>query len=131
MDQALTQVDSILADSARSVPVMQETNETSRHRIRAQQHRIAPRLRPGQELLFRALWRLDIPVVVEGLHELTQGAWTPESFIRTHGAHPVTMLKSHSLPSERLSLARFFEEFAKEDAARGYAVKLKVCGQAY
>ncbi|RDX51828.1 hypothetical protein OH76DRAFT_1346367 [Lentinus brumalis] len=104
---------------------MRETNDASKYRILAQSERIAPVIWPGQDLLFRSLWKLNIPTVVQGLHHLTRGAWTPESFVRTHGAHPVTMLKSHGLPSERVSLARFFEEFGRNDEDRGHAVRLK------
>ena len=53
-------------------------------------------------------------------------AWTPESFAQTHGAQTVRMLKSNCWPSERVSLARFFEELANRDEDRGHAVELKV-----
>ncbi|RPD72399.1 hypothetical protein L226DRAFT_546935 [Lentinus tigrinus ALCF2SS1-7] len=88
-------------------------------------YRKVPVIRPGQDILFRSLWHLKIPIVVRGLHNRMQGSWTPDSFVRTHGTETVTMLKSGGLPSERVSVSRFFQEFTRNDADRGYAVKVK------
>ncbi|RDX40198.1 hypothetical protein OH76DRAFT_1366565 [Lentinus brumalis] len=101
------------------------TNDTARFQVCAQRQRKVPVLEPGQEQLFRSLWCLDIPIVVEGLHHTMQGSWSPEAIVRTHGAQTVTMFKSGGKASEKLSVARFFREFTKTDADRGYAVKLK------
>ncbi|RPD53490.1 hypothetical protein L227DRAFT_490016, partial [Lentinus tigrinus ALCF2SS1-6] len=78
-----------------------------------------------QDTLFRSLWHLNIPIIVRGLHTQMQGSWTPTSFIRTHGAEPVIMLKSGGLPSERVSVKSFFQEFMRSDVDRGCAVKVK------
>ena len=124
----LAHVSTVLETSSRinPAPPLKETNDASRFRILAQKERAVPIIRSGQEDLFRLLWRLNIPVIVEGLHPLLRGAWTPESFAQTHGDQSVAMLKSNGLPPEKVSLARFFEEFAKRDEDRGHAVKLKV-----
>ncbi|KAI0689523.1 hypothetical protein C8T65DRAFT_588583 [Cerioporus squamosus] len=107
------------------IPPPPSVNETTKLRLRAQEYREVPMLRPGQETLFRSLWHLDIPIVVHGLHNRMQGSWTPESFVRTHGRETVMMIKSGKLPSQKVSVARFFEEFARSDADRGHAVKVK------
>ncbi|KAI0695261.1 hypothetical protein C8T65DRAFT_584462 [Cerioporus squamosus] len=107
------------------IKIAPSVNDTTRLRLRAQEYREVPVLRPGQEALFRSLWQLNIPVVVRGLHNRMQGSWTPDSFVRTHGQETVTMLKSGKLPSQKVTVARFFEEFAKSAADRGYAVKVK------
>ena len=125
VDLVLAQVSTVLG-SPRIAPPLKESNDASRFRILAQKERLVPVIRSGQEDLFRLLWRLNIPVVVEGLQPLLRGAWTPHYFAQTHGVQSVTMLKSDGLPPERVSLARFFEEFAKRDEDRGHAVKLKV-----
>ncbi|RPD53957.1 hypothetical protein L227DRAFT_589116 [Lentinus tigrinus ALCF2SS1-6] len=91
----------------------------------AQKDREAPVIRPGQELLFRSLWCLNIPIVVCGPRNRMQGSWTPDSFVRTHGSETVMMIKSGGFPSERVSVDHFFQEFKKTDADRGCAVKVK------
>ncbi|KAI0689579.1 hypothetical protein C8T65DRAFT_588533 [Cerioporus squamosus] len=91
----------------------------------AKHQREVPVIRPGQEQLFRSLWRLDVPMVVRGLHHTMQGSWSPELIVRTHGTQNVTMFKSGGKPPEKVSVARFFQEFTKTDADRGFAVKLK------
>ncbi|RPD78442.1 hypothetical protein L226DRAFT_457378 [Lentinus tigrinus ALCF2SS1-7] len=101
------------------------TQDTKRLRLRAQKHRKVPVVRPGQDTLFRSLWRLNIPIVVRGLYNRMQGSWSPASFVRTHGSQTVLMLRSSGLPSERVSVDRFFQEFTRSDADRGCAVKVK------
>ncbi|KAI0714472.1 hypothetical protein C8T65DRAFT_573338 [Cerioporus squamosus] len=107
------------------IPPPPLVNDTTRLRLRAFEYRDVPVLRPGQDTLFRSLWQLDIPIVVRGLHNRMQGSWTPESFVRTHGKETVTMIKGGGLPSEKVSVARFFEEFKRSDADRRHAVKVK------
>ena len=124
MGQVFSQVDAISSQYKPYVP--QEINGTSRCRIRAQNFREAPTIRHTQELLFKSLWHLGIPIVIYGVHDRMQGSWTPELLAKTHGNQIVTMLKSGGLPSARVTLTHFFHEFAKTDNERGYAVKLKV-----
>ncbi len=106
------------------IPTPPMVNDTAKFRLLAQEHRDVPVLRPGQDELFRSLWHLDIPIVVRGFR--MQGCWTPESFVRTHGRETVVMIKSNGLPSEKVTVARFFEEFSMTESDRGYAVKIKV-----
>ncbi len=125
VESVLARVRAALAESLQMPPALRETNDTPGYRVRAQQLREAPVIHPGQELLFRNLWRLHIPIVVRAVR-MPRNTWSPESFARIHGSRTVTMLKSNGLQSEQVSLARFFEEFSKHDEDRDHAVRLKV-----
>ncbi len=45
---------------------------------------------------------------------------------QNRGRETVMMIKSNGLPSEKVTVARFFEAFLMSDSDRGYAVKVKV-----
>ncbi len=121
---ALKELDAVSA--LYPIQIAPPVNDTTRLRLLAQHNREAPVVRPGQEALFRSLWQWNIPIIVPGMQYHMQGSWTPDSFVRTHGNEKVTMLKSGGLPSQNVSVARFFEEFARSATDRGYAVKVKV-----
>ena len=84
-----------------------------------------PKLRYGQEAAFRALWRQNIPVVVEGIQ--VRGDWTPRYFVESHGSMPVTMI-SHADGPKKTTVREFFERFTTSDQERNDVIKVKVCG---
>ncbi|RDX39675.1 hypothetical protein OH76DRAFT_1424161 [Lentinus brumalis] len=100
VESVLAHVRATLTESLQMPLALRETNDTPGYRVHAQQLREASVIHPGQELLFRNLWRLHIPIVVRGVR-MPRNTWSPESFARIHRSRTVTMLKSNGLQSEQ------------------------------
>ena len=104
-----------------------ETNATAQMRVGAQRDRTAPSIQPGQELLFRSLWSLNIPVVVPNVTKRMQCSWSPQDFVHTHGHVRVKMIKMvrPSPVTVSVTVEEFFNQFLEENPARSYAIKVK------
>ena len=105
-----------------------ETNDTPRLRVLAHQKHKAPRIRPGQEELFRSLWVDNIPIVVEEVTERMDCTWLPEDFVKSHGHERVKMIKMLEPDPVTISttVAEFFCGPFREANIEGHAVKVKV-----
>lgn len=122
----LTEVRSILDLGTRSAD--KTTNDTGPMRSLAQQHRVAPVIRPGQDVLFRSLWSCHIPVIVAGTTSKLQCTWSPDDFVTSHGDQRVNMIKMHGPKSstQSVTVEHFFDMFRRDSTERGFAVKIKV-----
>lgn len=90
-----------------------------------------PRLRFGQEEVFKQLWALGIPIVVD-LQARFEGIWTPAILKNLYGSEDVTMLTvgTHSrgdVTSQSVKLSTFFERFEEAVKQDKWAVKMKAC----
>lgn len=103
------------------------TNDTARLRVLAQQKHIVPKLKRGQEQLFRSLWADNIPVIVEDVMAKMQRTWSPEDFIQSHGHERVKMTKmvKPNPVTVSVTVSEFFLQFFNDDNSRNYAVKVK------
>ena len=118
-------VRAVIGRHTRSQPI--ETNATTQLRVRAQGDRMTPSIQPSQELLFRSLWSLNIPLVVPNVMMRMQCSWSPQDFVLTHGHVRVKMIKmvQPSPVTVTVTVEEFFNQFCEEDSTRSYAVKVK------
>lgn len=126
MGEVLYQVDSVLssaAPAAKSVPLRAKDAKAN-----ADSSRQVPRLTSGQHETFEYLWAHDIPVIVTDVGRKLKGQWTPEAFVNSHGTESVEIITVNDcdVSVRKGTVEEFFNEFLKDDAVRGYAVKVKV-----
>ena len=126
VQSALEEVRNTLA----AEPTIREstTNETGPKRSAAQQQRVAPTIRSGQEILFVSLWSYHIPLIVTETTSKMQCAWTPEEFVASHGDQRVEMatIQGAKTVTRSVTVEQFFDLFRRDQQEQGYAVKVKV-----
>ncbi|OJT09925.1 Lysine-specific demethylase 3B [Trametes pubescens] len=93
--------------------------------ILASRLRYVPTISRTQDLVFQRLWSRQLPVVVSNVHEVLQGDWSPQAFIRQYGEEQVLMIDSRYKKPKKVKASHFFTEFLRSDDERGSIIKLK------
>ncbi|KAI0309672.1 hypothetical protein OF83DRAFT_1037631, partial [Amylostereum chailletii] len=77
--------------------------------------------------LYLAAWRHGIPLVITGLEDRLQGAWTPEGFIKDYGTKMVRLVntKTNEISEKTSTVERFFELFGNYTHPNHTDLKLK------